>query len=200
MSNRSETPEPTDAARRRAVLAAAERLLKHYGFAKTTVADIAREAGVSVGAVYLAFESKEALAAALSRRCHDEVLEALRGCAVRPASHAERVKALFEERARRLASLRQAGQHGVELYACACDAVRRVHAEAHAEQAAVLASLLREGTSAGELDVADPERVARVLITAHEAFGDGADDERAADRRAFEELAVRAVRAARPGR
>lgn len=36
-----------------------------YGYAKTTVADIAEEAGVSKGAIYLHFPSKEAMAEAL---------------------------------------------------------------------------------------------------------------------------------------
>lgn len=51
--------------RRRRILDAARQLILHYGYDKTTVSDIAREAGVSKGAIYLHFSSKEALLDAL---------------------------------------------------------------------------------------------------------------------------------------
>ena len=43
------------------ILDAAATLFVHYGFDKSTVSDIAREAGVSKGAIYLHFESKDTL-------------------------------------------------------------------------------------------------------------------------------------------
>ena len=56
---------PKDKARRERILDAATSLISHFGYNKTTVADIAAKAGISKGAVYLHFKSK------------DEVLEAL---------------------------------------------------------------------------------------------------------------------------
>lgn len=50
------------------ILQAAATLIVHYGYDKTTVADIAEEAGISKGAVYLHFESKEALFQTLLER------------------------------------------------------------------------------------------------------------------------------------
>jgi TetR/AcrR family acrAB operon transcriptional repressor len=47
------------------ILTTASRLMAHYGFDKTTMEDIAREAGVSKGALYLAWSSKDALFEAL---------------------------------------------------------------------------------------------------------------------------------------
>jgi AcrR family transcriptional regulator len=47
------------------ILDAAARLVIHYGFDKTTMDDIAREAGVSKGALYLEWSSREALFDAL---------------------------------------------------------------------------------------------------------------------------------------
>lgn len=47
------------------ILDAAVDLIMHYGYDKTTVSDIAREAGVSKGAIYLHWDSKEALFEAL---------------------------------------------------------------------------------------------------------------------------------------
>src|SRR4029079_9279854 len=71
-----------DAARRREqILSAADRLLRHYGPNKTTVADVAREAGIGVGSVYLEFPSKDALIEELSRARHRAVLAAMRAAA-----------------------------------------------------------------------------------------------------------------------
>jgi AcrR family transcriptional regulator len=51
--------------REQRILDAAARLALRYGFDKTTVDDIAREAGISKGAVYLHFASKDDLLEAL---------------------------------------------------------------------------------------------------------------------------------------
>ncbi|MGB1285967.1 MAG: TetR/AcrR family transcriptional regulator, partial [Aggregatilineales bacterium] len=55
-SQQSNNPE-----RETRILNAASRLIVHYGYDKTTVSDIAREAGISKGAIYLHFKSKDAL-------------------------------------------------------------------------------------------------------------------------------------------
>jgi len=47
------------------ILNAASRLIVHYGFDKTTMEDIAREAGVSKGSLYLVWSSKDQLFEAL---------------------------------------------------------------------------------------------------------------------------------------
>ncbi len=51
----------TNLERENRILDAAKALILHYGFDKTTVSEIARDAGVSKGAIYLHFDSKEAI-------------------------------------------------------------------------------------------------------------------------------------------
>jgi TetR/AcrR family acrAB operon transcriptional repressor len=58
----TDTPNPEREVR---ILDAVGRLILRYGFDKTTVDDIAREAGISKGAVYLHFGSKDDLLEAL---------------------------------------------------------------------------------------------------------------------------------------
>lgn len=53
-------------ARRNRILAAAYRCFARSGFNRSTMRDICREAGLSLGGVYVHFESKEALMAALA--------------------------------------------------------------------------------------------------------------------------------------
>lgn len=57
----TETVSRVNAAREARLLDAAARLFARYGVAKTAVDDIARDAGVSKGAVYLHWPSKDAL-------------------------------------------------------------------------------------------------------------------------------------------
>lgn len=55
----------TNPEREERILEAAAKLIAHYGYDKTTVSDIAEEAGISKGAVYLHYKSKEDLFDAL---------------------------------------------------------------------------------------------------------------------------------------
>ncbi len=66
VTRRSIEPQSTDRANR--ILDAAAALVLHYGLDKTTVDDIAREAGISKGAIYLHFKSKDDLMEALILR------------------------------------------------------------------------------------------------------------------------------------
>lgn len=59
------------------ILKAAAKLIVHYGYDKTTVSDIAVEAGISKGAVYLHYKSKEDLFEALIYREGEKVLDDL---------------------------------------------------------------------------------------------------------------------------
>src|SRR3954452_9730172 len=56
------------AATRRLILAAAERLFERQGYATTSMAAIAKEAGVALKTVYVAFETKSGLLRALWHR------------------------------------------------------------------------------------------------------------------------------------
>jgi AcrR family transcriptional regulator len=69
---------PTQNLQREArILDAAAALIAHYGYDKTTMDDIAREAGVSKGALYLHFKSKDALVETLILRESERVGEGL---------------------------------------------------------------------------------------------------------------------------
>jgi AcrR family transcriptional regulator len=58
----------THAARREHILDAAERCFARTGFHRTTIQDICTEAGVSAGALYVYFTSKEDLIAGIAER------------------------------------------------------------------------------------------------------------------------------------
>lgn len=62
-------------ARRERILDAAEQCFARMGFHRTTMHDICKEAGVSAGAVYVYFGSKEALIAGICERDRAEFAE-----------------------------------------------------------------------------------------------------------------------------
>ena len=64
-------------ARREHILDAAEKCFAHSGFHRTSIQDICRQAAVSPGALYVYFDSKEALIAGISERDRAEFAERL---------------------------------------------------------------------------------------------------------------------------
>ncbi len=74
----------TQAARREHILDAAGRCFARNGFHRTTMQDICREAEVSPGAVYVYFDSKEALIAGLCERDRAEFSERFAALASAP--------------------------------------------------------------------------------------------------------------------
>jgi AcrR family transcriptional regulator len=81
-----------------ALLDAAERLLLRHGYRRMTVDDLAREARIGKGTVYLHFDSKEEVALAVVNRWNERLFErltALAGTARRPA---ERLLRMLEAR------------------------------------------------------------------------------------------------------
>jgi AcrR family transcriptional regulator len=71
-------------ARREHILDAAERCFALTGFHRTSIHDICKEAGVSPGALYVYFDSKEALIAGISERDRAEFAERLATLATAP--------------------------------------------------------------------------------------------------------------------
>jgi AcrR family transcriptional regulator len=71
-------------ARREHILDAAEQCFARAGFHRTTMHDICKEAGISPGALYVYFDSKESLIAGISERDRAEFAERLAALASAP--------------------------------------------------------------------------------------------------------------------
>jgi AcrR family transcriptional regulator len=162
----------TDAPRRRSsILDAADRLLRHYGPQKTTVADVAREAGVGVGTVYLEFPSKESIVEELSRARHAAVLGAMQSAATADGrTCAEQLTGALDARLEALIAIAGEGAHACDLVHCVSSAVKSAQAAFHAKEHALLADVLRRGSAAGELEVDDIDGAARTVLRAYASF------------------------------
>src|SRR5262249_14198418 len=86
----------TDDTRAR-IVETAEALFCRLGFAKTAVADIAAELGMSPANVYRFFDSKNAIVEEICRRCLADVEEKAWAVARSKASAAERLERLILE-------------------------------------------------------------------------------------------------------
>ena len=155
--------------RRRAILHCAARLFSHYGQSKTTIADIAREAEVGIGTVYLVFPSKEAIVEELSSTAHVRVLDAMRDIAEARAgdSFSERLAGVLEMRVAMFQKLAQEGQHACELVHCKNGPVKSVHAKFREDERSLLQRIFEEATSTGELTSLDPRRAAGLVQRAY---------------------------------
>lgn len=69
---------PADHVVREQIIDAANEHFAHYGYAKTTVSDLARKIGFSKAYIYRFFESKQAIGEAICAKCLDGLYEQVR--------------------------------------------------------------------------------------------------------------------------
>lgn len=160
-----------DQPRRDKLLTVADRLFRHYGPQKTTMADVAREAGIGVGTVYLEFPSKDALVEALSRRRYQAVLDAMKFASEESGERAaDRLAAVLTARGIGFLAMAEEGAHACDLLHCGSDAVKGAQSAYHDEERRILRGILKAGVEDGEIDAPDLDATLRVLLLAYAAF------------------------------
>lgn len=155
--------------RRAQILDAARRLLLQHGPGNVTVADIAREAGVGVGSVYLEYRSKDEILIALSSQRYEHVLAAMRRAAREAADPGERPRSILRARLRAFLTLAEDGAHGPELLHCYCPAVEEAWRRFTAAEEAILAEAIAGGVVAGALQ-GEPDEAAEAVLAACATF------------------------------
>ncbi|MCY1665987.1 TetR/AcrR family transcriptional regulator [Rhizobium sp. SL86] len=159
--------QPTDAARQENVgkiLDAAERLFKHYGYAKTNVADIARELSMSPANIYRFFSSKAEIHQALARRMLNAQYEVVKENASGGGSAEERLKShlLLVHRITVETMLEEERVH--EMVLVALDQQWPVIEEHLSRMRALVADLIRDGIRSGEFREQDPSLAAECFL------------------------------------
>jgi AcrR family transcriptional regulator len=166
--------------KRQRILEAARERFRYYGVKKTTMQEIARDAGVAVGTLYLYFKDKDDLLVACTEEYvvhHRRQAEAILAS---DAPAADKLRRYVLDRFRASQATRTGGpRHAAEL----TREVLRLRPERGLEEGRMMAEtfarILRQGTESGELHVDDPERDARVLILSLTFLFPSALDERA---------------------
>jgi len=153
--------EQRKTARREAILQAAQDVFAEKGFDGATIADIARAAGVASGTVYLYYDSKIDLFAALNARLWQVVADAMQEAEVpldvRGGTHA-RVHAVFTAAQQHRDLLRI-----VFLNPDPRTEVARRMNNADEERAQWLVQILKGGMEAGTVRQGDPAMLARLI-------------------------------------
>lgn len=151
---------------RAALLTAVGRLIQRYGYRKTSVDDIAQEAGVSRATAYLYFPGKEALVMGWIERQDRLQLEALASRTRSGGSATERVAAFLLARVMTRFDDAQPYTASIdELLAALRGRVLEQRRRHHEAEAVVVAGLLHEGVEGGDFAaLADPLATARLLI------------------------------------
>ncbi len=96
---------PAEHERREQIIAAASEHFRHYGYTKTTVADLANAIGLSTAYIYKFFESKKAIGEAVCAICLSEIADAARTIAEEQKPASDRLRRVFLELTRRGAKL-----------------------------------------------------------------------------------------------
>lgn len=78
------------------LLVAAETRFRRFGYKRTTIDDVASEAGTGKGSVYLHFESKQDIYMAVVERSLDRFIENAERLLARPGAAPDRLRALVE--------------------------------------------------------------------------------------------------------
>ena len=143
------------------ILDEAERLFRHYGYSKTTVADIARELGMSSANIYRFFASKTKIHEALAERMLVTREVALFELAKKPIPASEKLKTFVveEHKATVAQMLGEVKVH--EMVAVALEEHWSVIDRHLRRMTEILSEIIAEGMKAGEFALGDPAKAAR---------------------------------------
>ncbi len=160
------TPDPDEAgderraAKHEAILAAAQALFFRYGFRRTSVDEVAMQAGIAKGTVYLYFPNKQALFRAVAERVAERMLAGAQAAyeqTVEAAAVGPRVLALLEAKFTYLFEVVHASPHARELVDSKNGYAADVFERADRRYEELLARALAEADAAGELSLACAE-------------------------------------------
>lgn len=157
---------------RRQILEAAFKRFGHYGYNKTTMAEIADDAGMSAANLYRYFENKQEIAAACANRCICQQIDLLRAAVREPKLSATKqlenyVKTMLEDCHDTFSNETKINEVVTFITNERTDLVyQKIEA-----QQALIAEILAHGNQTAEFDVQDIIVTARAVHSALVVFG-----------------------------
>ncbi|HET9524865.1 MAG TPA: TetR/AcrR family transcriptional regulator [Pyrinomonadaceae bacterium] len=150
-----------------AILDATDRLLARYGYRKMTVEDIAHEAGIGKGTIYLHFSSKEEVVLSHVDRIVDRLKERLREIGGSDAPAAERLREMLLTRVMfRFDSIQHYTQSLNDLLAALRPGLLARRAIYFDAEAQIFAEVLTKGRQSGDFDFDDERATAHAMLQA----------------------------------
>ena len=166
-------PRPDVSGERRSqILDAALSVFSRLGFHTARMDDIAEEAGLSKGALYLYYKSKDAIIGAILHYFFEHAMRPLRALQASEGSVREQILAYFETVARESERMARLSPIAFEFYAVAGrqKVVRQRLREYFVEFRDVVAALIRRGIEQGEFRAVNPEETAYTLCALFEGL------------------------------
>jgi len=146
------------------IVDAARKRFRHYGIGKTTMQEIATDAGVAVGTVYLYFKNKDDLVVACAAEFVERHRHAAATILASPLSADAKLRAYVLDRFRQAEETRTGSRHAVEI----TQAVLRVKPDRALEEGRMIMEnvtrILQEGVAARVFRIADPAADAKVFL------------------------------------
>lgn len=150
-----------------AILDATDRLLARFGYRKMTVEDIAAEAGIGKGSIYLHFSSKEEVVLSHIDRIVDRLQERLKEIAHSDATAAEQLRLMLLTRVLfRFDSIQHYTQSLNDLLSGLRTSLLARRAQYFESEAQIFAEVLTTGREAGEFSFDDELATAHALLQA----------------------------------
>src|SRR5215469_3618405 len=153
------------------IMAAARKRFEKFGYRATTIALIARDAGIAVGTIYLYFRNKEQILVALFDESNARWMAEAARAANQAGSAEERLLRVAQasiERNQRDQLLRAVMNRDLEMIlAPLCEEFRDKVLRHNVE---LMAGVIRDGVRTGELRSTDPEKTAFILWTTADAL------------------------------
>ena len=156
-----------DSVPRERIVTAARRRFETYGYRRTSIAEIARDAGIAVGTVYRYFAGKEAVFLAVVEDMNQRWLAESRRALEGPGTAPDRLQRLGA------ASIQFAADNALITAIAMRDTdivfaplLERVHEDMQRRNVAMIADVVRDGIREGTFCDVDPERAAYVLFVA----------------------------------
>src|SRR5215213_316388 len=150
-----------------AILDATDRLLARFGYRKMTVEDIAAEAGIGKGTIYLHFSSKEEVVLSHIDRIVDRLQDRLKEIAGSDATAAERLRLMLLTRVLfRFDSIQHYTQSLNDLLAVLRPGLLTRRAQYFEAEAKIFAQVLNAGRESGEFSFEDARATAHALLQA----------------------------------
>lgn len=162
---------PADHNIRDQIVDAADAHFSHYGYGKTTVADLAKAIGFSKAYIYKFFDSKQAIGEAICSRCLGKIASAVDDSVAEGASATDKLRRLFNTVATMSAALFFNDRKLYEIAAYSA-AERWPSSQAYLVRLNdTLAQIIREGRESGEFERKTPlDEAVRAMLFAYQPF------------------------------